>query len=210
MAKATLPTNFKDDVMDSSMGGKRRYHLIQNSDDTVSLEDVTSYTQVGSSFGAAQVNATNQAVNESVDKAVVIDNLADISANTTSGKVAGALAVRELNRNYIIEVGSNSNGHYQKFANGTSEMWGNISLSSVAITTQNGGTYMSAGKTFALPATSLTPITGLSLEFRSNGGAWPAYSTSGDNKSTIGYWIRNGVSTTIPGVLHYHCFGTWK
>ncbi len=98
MAKATLPANFKDDVMSSSMGGKRRYNLIHNSDGTVSLEDVTSYTQVGNSFGAAQVNAINTAVNASVDKAVVIDDLADIAANTTPGKVAGALALAELNR----------------------------------------------------------------------------------------------------------------
>lgn len=66
MAKSTLPVNFKDDVLASSMGGKRRYKLIHNSDGTVSLEDATTYTQVGSSFGAAQVNATNTAVNASL------------------------------------------------------------------------------------------------------------------------------------------------
>ena len=44
MAKQTLPVNFKDDILNSSMGGKRRYNLIQNSNGTVSLEDVTSYT----------------------------------------------------------------------------------------------------------------------------------------------------------------------
>lgn len=66
MAKATLPENFKDDVLASSMGGKRRYNLIHNSDGTVSLEDATTYTQVGSNFGAAQVNATNTAVNASL------------------------------------------------------------------------------------------------------------------------------------------------
>ena len=48
------------------------------------------------SYGAAQLNATNQAVNESVDQAKVIDSLDDISANTQPGMVAGALAVAEL------------------------------------------------------------------------------------------------------------------
>lgn len=66
MAKSTLPVNFKDDVLAASMGGKRRYRLIHNSDGTVSLEDTTTYTQVGSNFGAAQVNATNAAVNASL------------------------------------------------------------------------------------------------------------------------------------------------
>ena len=44
MAKATLPTNFKDDVLASAMGGKRRYNMIHNGDGTVSFEDVTEYS----------------------------------------------------------------------------------------------------------------------------------------------------------------------
>lgn len=104
MAKAVLPTNFKDDVLDSSMNGKRRYVLIQNSDGTYSLDDATQYTQVGSTFGQAQINATNKAVNDSVDKAVVIDNISDIAANNTSGKVAGALALKELNRDFETQL----------------------------------------------------------------------------------------------------------
>lgn len=66
MGKSTLVTNFQDDILATSMGGKRRYRLIHNSDGTVSLEDVTTYTQVGSNFGASQVNATNTAVNASL------------------------------------------------------------------------------------------------------------------------------------------------
>ena len=99
MAKQTLPTNYKDDVLATSMGKKRRYNLIQNDDGTISLEDATEYTQVGDNYGAAQLNATNQAVNESVDQAKIIDSLDDISANTQPGMVAGALAVAELNSN---------------------------------------------------------------------------------------------------------------
>lgn len=97
MAKQTLPTNFKDDILSSSMGGKRRYNLIQNPNGTVSLEDVTSYTQVGSDFGAARMNQTNKAVNESCDKANVIDDLDDLIANQSNGMIAGAKAVATLN-----------------------------------------------------------------------------------------------------------------
>lgn len=104
MAKQTLPVNFKDDILASSMGGKRRYNLIQNSNGTVSLEDVTSYTQVGSDFGAAQMNQTNKAVNESCDKANVIDDLDDIMANQASGMIAGAKAVAALNANLAEKV----------------------------------------------------------------------------------------------------------
>lgn len=115
MAKQTLPVNFKDDILNSSMGGKRRYNLIQNSDGTVSLEDVTSYTQVGSDFGAAQMNQTNKAVNESCDKANVIDDLDDIMANQASGMIAGAKAVADLIGNVEVGDSESMNGHYVLF-----------------------------------------------------------------------------------------------
>lgn len=99
MAKQTLPTNFKDDILDPSMSGKRKYRLIDNGDGTVSFEDVTTYTQTGSDYGAGQINATNQAVNESCDKANVIETMNDIMANQASGMIAGAKAVAELNGN---------------------------------------------------------------------------------------------------------------
>ena len=99
MAKATLPTNFKDDILASSMGSKRRYNVINNSDGTISLEDVTDYTQVGSIFGAAQINATNAAANAAADASKIIDDYDTLMANTQAGYMAGALAVKKLNSN---------------------------------------------------------------------------------------------------------------
>lgn len=96
MAKQVLPTNFVDDILAPSMGGKRRFNLIQNDDGTYSLEDVTDYTQTGSEFGAGKINATNQAVNDSCDKADVIDDPDDIFANQSNGKIAGAKAVAAI------------------------------------------------------------------------------------------------------------------
>lgn len=101
MAKATLPVNFKDDILANGMSGKRRYNMIQNTDGTVSLEDVTDYTQVGSVFGSAQINATNEAVNNAADASKIIDDLDTIKANTQPGYIAGALAVKELNSNLV-------------------------------------------------------------------------------------------------------------
>lgn len=103
MAKANLPVNFKDDILKENMNGKRRFNMIQNSDGTVSFEDVTEYTQVGSTFGAAQINATNEAVNNAADASKIIDSLETIKANTQSGYIAGALAVKALSSN----LGSN-------------------------------------------------------------------------------------------------------
>ena len=105
MAKQELQVDFKDDVLQAAMAGKRKYRVIQNEDGTISLEDVTEYSQVGSNFGAAQMNATNMAVNESFDKNKVIDYLDDIAANEQAGYAAGALAVRELNGNLFFKSG---------------------------------------------------------------------------------------------------------
>lgn len=67
MAITKLPVNFKDDVIDTSFSDKRRYNIIDNTDGTKSLEDVTTYAQIGSDFGAEQVNQTNGKVNELID-----------------------------------------------------------------------------------------------------------------------------------------------
>ena len=78
MAKNTLPEDFKDDILAESMNGRRRYQMISNADGTVSFVDVTEYSQVGSNFGQAQINATNVAVNESADKNKIIDSKEDL------------------------------------------------------------------------------------------------------------------------------------
>lgn len=128
MAKQELPVDFKDDVLQAEMAGKRKYRIIQNEDGTISLEDVTNYSQIGSNFGAAQMNATNLAVNESFDKNKVIDSLVDIVANEATGYAAGALAVRELNGN-SYELHSDGYTHYKKYNNGMLEVRGLVSVS---------------------------------------------------------------------------------
>lgn len=99
MAKEILPVDFKDDIMSEAMEGKRRYRIIQNSDGTVSFEDATEYDQLGSEFGQGQINKTNQAVNESLDKGRVIDSLEEIISNSETGYVMGALAGKKINQN---------------------------------------------------------------------------------------------------------------
>lgn len=60
---ANLKTNYKDDVLDTSKNEKRKFRMIQNEDGTVSFEDVTEYTQIGDTFGAADVNKANEEIN---------------------------------------------------------------------------------------------------------------------------------------------------
>lgn len=104
-----LPVNFKDDVLASSMDGKRRYNMITNSDGTVSFEDVTTYSQEGSNFGSAQINNTNGAINKINNN--VLDTIEEISANTSGGKFAGALALKNVN-NSIGDISGFTNNTY--------------------------------------------------------------------------------------------------
>ena len=61
---ADLKTNYVDDVLDTTKNKLRKYQQIQNDDGTVSFVDVTEYTQVGTSFGAKDINDTNAAIND--------------------------------------------------------------------------------------------------------------------------------------------------
>lgn len=54
-----LKTDYKDDVFT----GNRKYNVIENSDGTKSLEDVTVYTQEGDTFSASDINSTNVEIN---------------------------------------------------------------------------------------------------------------------------------------------------
>lgn len=94
---AALPTNFKDDILNASMGGKRRYRQISNADNTISLEDATACDQVGSDFGAGQINATNKAVNESFNAKDLLKTKEEVAAVTVAGKGVDALVIKDLN-----------------------------------------------------------------------------------------------------------------
>lgn len=53
---ADLRTDYKDDLLDTSVNERRKYNMISNDDGTVSFEDVTTYAQVGDSFSASILN----------------------------------------------------------------------------------------------------------------------------------------------------------
>jgi len=57
---AALRTDYKDDVF----SGARKYTMVNNQDGTVSFIDETQYTQVGDTYGAAEINEQNQTINE--------------------------------------------------------------------------------------------------------------------------------------------------
>lgn len=111
--KNVLPVNYQDDIVASSMGGKRRYNLINNPDGTVSLEDVTEYTQVGSDYGAKDINETNTAVNAcysssevdsklnaKINTSNIINTASTLLSATDVNQIAGAVGIKGL-KDYI-------------------------------------------------------------------------------------------------------------
>lgn len=97
-----LRTDYKDDILSS--GNLRKYQMINNGDGTVSFQDVTVYQQTGDTFGAGDINNTNQAVNEKLDS----DDVVDPMETTVPGFAADALAVKnqfnEQNKNLGMDL----------------------------------------------------------------------------------------------------------
>lgn len=83
-------TNLKTDYVDATWsGGLRKYNLINNDDGTVSLQDVTVYTNKEKAFfGAKDANDTNKAINEMSPLIDVVKNV-DIkkAGDTISGNM---------------------------------------------------------------------------------------------------------------------------
>ena len=96
MAYTPLRTDFKDDILDSS-NYKRKYKQVVNSDGTFSFQDETTYQQVGSDYGAKEVNEERKAINKIYENKLV--TLDDVALVTEEGFFVDALAVKELNSN---------------------------------------------------------------------------------------------------------------
>lgn len=95
MSTTPFDTNFKDDILASS-NAKRKYQMTYNDDGTVSFQDVTAYSQMGSAFGAKEVNEERAAINKiNSDRIVTLD---EIDLVTEPGFFVDAMAVKQLNR----------------------------------------------------------------------------------------------------------------
>lgn len=101
---ADLPTNLKDDILDSSVNTRRKYRMIENGDGTYSFEDATEYSQVGDEYGAGLINETNKQVNARVEKAVVVRDLDTIGAITQPGFVPDALALKDVSDSLGVDI----------------------------------------------------------------------------------------------------------
>lgn len=64
----SLPTNYQNDILNSAMGNRRQYRLIENNNGTYSFIDVSVYDQQGSFFDADDINTICQQININIQK----------------------------------------------------------------------------------------------------------------------------------------------
>ena len=102
---ADLPTNYLDDILSDSMGGKRRFKIthLNGTSEEVTIEDISKYDQVGSTFGAGDINKTNQAVNEKFDSGDVVDPMLTTEPGFAADAYLTKLQFDEQNKNFLPE-----------------------------------------------------------------------------------------------------------
>ena len=99
---AYLPTNYLDDILAQSMNGKRKFRITRpdGTFEEVVIEDISEYSQTGSTFGAGDINRTNQAVNEKFDSEDVVDPMLTTEPGFAADAYKTKLQFDEQNKNF--------------------------------------------------------------------------------------------------------------
>lgn len=201
MAKQTLPTNFKDDILNSSMGGKRRYKQTTNADGTVSLEDASTYDQVGSNFGASQLNAISKAVNQSADSSKIISDPDTASATTKQGYIADVQLFNHLNDSLGgIKFGVDKNGNYGYIKAGADSVTPFKSgINDYTVNANVAGTNFVHGQTLNVSSFTKLTITTLSVSSTEN-PLIAIISKDGGTSSTLNIQTLKSYEISLEGV----------
>ena len=72
-----LSTDFKDDILHTSVNVRPKYQMVNNPDGTVSFIDVTSYAQTGTQFGAKEIIEERTVINELLQSAASLKTYVD-------------------------------------------------------------------------------------------------------------------------------------
>lgn len=105
-----LREDYKNDILASGMDNKRQYRMIQNANNTISLEDVTDYDQNGDTFSAGDINQTNNHVNIIYDMVTSLGDLVD-----------ELLPLKEINRRIKNDITSDLGTNGANLFNAISE-----------------------------------------------------------------------------------------
>lgn len=98
-----LSTDFKNDILNESVNSKRKFRQIQNDDGTYSYEDMTTYSQVGSEFGAEEVNEERDEINRHTELLGDTD-ISGIGDGTVTGAIAGLNGnINDMGEKFVYE-----------------------------------------------------------------------------------------------------------
>ena len=112
--------------------------------------------------------------------------------------------------NYVIEEGSNSNGKYRKWSDGTLEMWGDFDRSA-AVNEKAGSLYASSPLSITYPMRSLSRPN-IELTVTAGGAIWghPWDSASGYLRD-FSYQLLSATQWSSAAYhVSYYARGTWK
>lgn len=116
----------------------------------------------------------------------------------------------ELNGKSIIESGSNNNGYYRKYADGTLEMWGNIEIKFTFAGDKWGNDfYISRQRKITFPIPSLTEAI-VNINAWNNSICFVNLSTLANNKTEFVVYMVKGSGADYDSLVCWHAFGTWK
>lgn len=153
---------------------------------------------------ASDMNEIKNIVNENDDKVGELNDL-----NTTN-KSSVINAINEIGTDYIIESGSNSNGHYEKYASGTLKQWGKTVVTDELKTSLGStGWYRPVNEQFIIhpipfvgetPVVNLTPQSALNIAY---------ISTNNLDKSGF-YPLTSYAAPGATRYVHWNAIGRWK
>lgn len=179
---------------------------------TVTMPDLMQFT--GPSWGYMATQFGNKA--NTADVLTKADNLASLSNKITARSNLGLLSASiydvigtVANGNAIFESGSNSNGSYIKFADGTMICW-SAYAASVAPTSAFGTLYVSSGVSLTFPAAFVGNIPRVAPAGRYGGSGSLAWCLV--NSTSLAGLTMNvvGPSTNSSCIPEYIATGRWK
>lgn len=198
-----LSTDFKDDIL-ASQNSKRKYTQVNNSDGTVSFQDSTAYSQVGSSYGAKEVIEEREAINNIyANKLVTLD---EIDLVTEPGFFVDAQVVKELNSKII----TTDSGTCIKHANGFMEQF--IKAKVLTKTFSAWGSCYYASTPAVDYIEPFVTVFDADVRIEADGQAWTMGVDNGTLKqSPRVYAMRpNSPGGQLLVTVRVHATGTWK
>lgn len=198
-----LSTDFKDDIL-ASQNSKRKYTQVNNSDGTVSFQDSTAYSQVGSSYGAKEIIEEREAINNIyANKLVTLD---EIDLVTEPGFFVDAQVVKELNSKII----TTDSGTCIKHANGVMEQFIKAKVLTKTFSAWGSCYYASAPAVDYIEP--FKTVIDADVRIEADGQAWTMGIGNGTLKQSPSvYAIRpNSPGGQLWVTVCVHAIGTWK